>query len=50
MLGIMREINGAALILAGLALTLFFPSIAATLLTRVKTKNSREAVPEKALP
>jgi Kef-type K+ transport system membrane component KefB len=35
-LGLMREINGAALILAGLTSALFFPSVAATLLGRAK--------------
>jgi Kef-type K+ transport system membrane component KefB len=37
-LGLIRQINAAALILAGLASTLIFPSLAATLLAGPKTK------------
>jgi Kef-type K+ transport system membrane component KefB len=53
-LGLIREINGAALILAGLASAIFFPSIAATLLansaTEVVAPSPYPQQPESPLP
>jgi Kef-type K+ transport system membrane component KefB len=41
-LGILRQINGAALILAGLVSALVFPSVAATLLANTKRETEQE--------